>query len=115
MVVLGTQRLSGVLPNVWQSWRRTDLFDTIYSLGERNSAPVFQATKDSNVVWIDVATGRRHPCSPRLSASDTLHPYPNLYSHYYDKPAESLYWLNLDVEEAIFWRDTQSTILPLGV
>ena len=80
MGVLGAQRLSGVLPNVWQSWRIADVLHTIFPHGKRDSDPVFQATKNNDLVWLDVAARSRHPCGRRLSTSDTLHPYPGLYS-----------------------------------
>ena len=56
------------------------MLHTIFPHDKRDSDPVFQATKDSDVVWLDVAAGSRHPCGRRLSTSDTLHPYPSLYS-----------------------------------
>ncbi len=80
MGVLGTQRLSRVLPNVWQAGRGADVLYTIFPHGKRNSNPVFQTTKGSNVVWLDITARSSHPCGRRLSTSDTLHPYPSQYS-----------------------------------
>ena len=76
------------------------MLHTIFPHGKRDPDPVFQATKNSDVVWLDVPTRSRHPCGRRLSTSDTLHPYPSLYYHHYDKSAESLHRLNVVVETA---------------
>ena len=79
MGILGTQRLSGVLPYVWQSWRSTDVFHNVFSHGKHNYDPIFQTPKDSYVVWLDVPVRSRHPCYWGLSTSDTLHPYASMY------------------------------------